>query len=117
MTAAGLSVFVFGIYVIITGFPFLIMPNVALPMFRFEKTKEVWIRVLGLILVILGCYYITAGLTNYTLFYWVTVFGRAAVFVGFTSFVIAGFVKPMLLVFGIVDLLAAVWTLLALLLA
>ena len=117
MTAAGLSVFVFGIYVIVVGLPFLIMPNMALAMFRFDKTKEVWIRVLGLILSVVGAYYITAGLQEYIVFMWVTVFGRAGVFAGFTILAIAGLAKPMLILFGVVDLLMGVWTLLALLLA
>jgi len=114
MTPAGISVFVFGIYVGITGLQFLLVPNVALPMMRMEKTKEEWIRILGVILAVVAFYYIGAGLINLTPFFWFTVYGRIAVFAGFAALVILRLFKPVLLVFGTIDLLFAIWTLIAL---
>jgi hypothetical protein len=46
----------------------------------------------------------------------VTVFARAFVFLGFTVLAIIKMAKPIMILFGVIDLLAGVWTLLALLL-
>ena len=43
-----------------------------------------------------------------------TVHGRASVIVFFIALVVLGLAEPVLIVFGIVDLLAAIWTALAL---
>jgi hypothetical protein len=107
--------FVFGIYVAIVGAGFLVIPNVLLPIFRFDKTNEVWIRVLGLIVGLVGYYYINAAVHDMPDFYWATCWARFAVFAGFTALVLLKKAKPMLIMFGVVDAAGAVWTLVALL--
>ncbi len=109
MDLAGISMFVFGIYIIIIGTGFLVMPNVILPIFKFEKTNEVWIRIMGLIVAILGYYYINATVHDLTVFYWSTVWGRFVILVGFTLLVVLKKAKPMLVLFGLVDSAGAVW--------
>jgi hypothetical protein len=106
--------FVFGIYVAIVGAGFLVMPNVLLPIFKFEKTKEVWIRIMGLLAGLIGYYYINAAVHGMPDFYWATCWARFAVFACFTALVLLKKAKPMLFVFGLIDAAGAVWTLVVL---
>ena len=46
------------IYVVLTGLQLIFIPNVLLAMFGFEPTTEIWIKVLGLVVLSLAfCYY------------------------------------------------------------
>lgn len=110
MSKAAKSVFVFGIYLILIGLGFLFIPNVQLGMFGFPATTEPWIRVVAVLLLILAYYYIQAARSEMTDLFRFTVHGRASVIVFFTAFVIFDLAQPMLIMFGVVDLLAAIWT-------
>ena len=115
MNAADISIFVFGIYCIaIVGLGFVFVPNVILPIFKVQKTNEPWIRILGFIVLILGFYYITAGLNGLTAFHWATVWGRFALLVFLVVLSAMKQVKPTAIIFGLVDAAGAAWTLIAL---
>ena len=112
MNPAALSVFIFGIYLAVTGIGFLFMPNIVLPMLKFPKTDEHWIRVLGMVIGLLGFYYIIAARNDLTPFFWATVVGRFAVLICLSAIVIAKKGPSMLIVFGLIDAAGGVWTLL-----
>ncbi len=114
MSASAISVFVFGIYIVVVGTGFLLMPNTVLPIFKFPKTNEPWVRIMGLIIGILGFYYIVAARNELTVFFWTSVVGRFAVLIGFVLLVAAKKAKPMLIGFGVVDAVCGLWTLLTL---
>jgi hypothetical protein len=114
MSKAATSVLVFGIYLIVIGLGFLLVPNMALSLFGFPATTEPWIRVMAMLILILSYYYIQAARNEMTGFFRFTVHGRASVIVFFIAFVALGLAQPMLILFGVVDLLAAIWTALAL---
>ena len=58
MSAVALSIFVFGIYLIITGLGFAAIPNILLPLLKFPKSTEPWVRVVGIIVVVfIGKFY------------------------------------------------------------
>jgi hypothetical protein len=114
MSKAAISVLVFGIYLALTGLGFLLAPNMMLGLFGFPATTEVWIRVVAMLLLILAYYYIRAARSEMTGFFRLTVHHRASVIVFFVVFVILGLAQPMLIGFGVVDLLGAIWTALAL---
>jgi hypothetical protein len=78
--------------------------------FSIPTTNEVWLRVVGMLVLILGYYYIQAGRKELTLFFRWTVYGRSSVIIFFIAFVALGFVKPVILLFGAIDLLGAIWT-------
>ncbi len=114
MTAAAKSVFYFGFYLYATGLALIFIPNQFLTTFQLPETNEVWIRVVGVLVVLIGFYYHQMGKQNYAAFYPLTVIARTAVCVAFISFALLKFVSPMIIPFGVVDLLGAIWTSMAL---
>lgn len=68
----------------------------------------------GLVVAILGYYYIEAARNEVTSFFWASVRAGPAVIICFAVFVALGFAKPILILFGAIDLLGDVWTGLAL---
>jgi len=111
---ARVSILVFGIYMVVLGLALLVVPNVLLSLFAYPATTEMWIRILGFIVVVLGYYYIVAARYELTPFFKASVYGRPAVIVCFAAFVLLGMAKPVLVLFGLIDLLGANWTGLAL---
>ncbi len=114
MSKSAISVLVFGIYLIVIGLGFLLMPNTVLGLFGISPTTEPWIRVVAMLLLILAYYYIQTARNEDKAFFRLTVHGRASVIVFFIAFVLLGIAPAALIMFGVVDLLAAVWTALAL---
>lgn len=110
MDAAGRSLVVFGIYLLGNAVGLIVMPNVVLGLFGLPHTGESWIRVLGLLAGIIGYYYIFAARHGLRTFYPATVHGRAAGALVFLGLVVAQVGPWQLLVFGAIDLAAAIWT-------
>ena len=100
----------FSIYLYVLGFVLVVLPNLLLSVFRFPETNEVWVRVVGMLVVILGFYYSTAARNELAPFLRATVYGRIAVLLFFIAFVLLGFAPPVLVLFGVIDAAAAIWT-------
>ncbi len=114
MSKSATSVLVFGIYLIAIGLGFLLIPNTVLGLFGLPTTTEPWIRVVAVLLLILAYYYIQTARNEDKAFFRFSVHGRASVIVFFGAFVLLNIAPATLLMFGVVDLLAAIWTALAL---
>ncbi len=114
MSRAAWSMFVFGIYLVGLAAALLAVPNAVLSLFGLPATREVYIRIVGMLLFLLAFYYVLSARKEMTDFFKWTVYARASVIVFFTVFVLLDFVKPVLILFGAADLMAAVWTGLAL---
>ena len=114
MSKAARSVFVFGIYLVFLGIALLVVPNLLLGMFFLPGTSEVWVRVVGMLVLFLGFYYIQAGRRELTDFFRWTLYPRSTVILFFAAFVLLDFAKPPLILFGVVDLLGVIWTAMAL---
>jgi hypothetical protein len=110
MNKSAFSCFAWGLYLVSAGSGFLFIPNVFLPLFGLPTTTEVWIRVIGLLVVILGYYYIHCARTNAMPFIQITVPGRIVFAIGLVVLVLLGFSAPGLLLIGIVDTFGAIWT-------
>ena len=110
MSPAARSIVYFGVYVFATGLILLSVPNALLAVFGLGSTSEVWIRVLGSVVTALGAYYVAMGRVEAIPFFRATIYGRAWIFVSFLCLVALGMAKPPLALFGVVDLLGAVWT-------
>ena len=114
MSTSAKSVFYFGIYLLLTGLTLLTVPNILLGMFGLAETAEVWIRVVGMLVLLLGGYYITAARHELRPFFQMSVYLRASVMLFFAAFVGMGMVGAPLLLFGVIDMAGALWTLQAL---
>jgi hypothetical protein len=68
----------------------------------------------GVLVLNIGILYIYMAPANLTLFFTLTVYARALVLVWFVLFVIAGWAAAPLILFGVVDLIGALWTFAAL---
>jgi hypothetical protein len=104
------SVFVFGVYLLLLGALLVLAPNLVLGWFRIAATAEVWIRIVGMLVLIIGAYYVLASLAEVRAFMRWTVPLRASVPVFFVAFVLTGLAPPVLILFGVVDLAGAAWT-------
>jgi hypothetical protein len=114
MNPAAKSVFVFGLYLALVGLGLLIAPNPVLAPLGFPPADESWLRVVGVLVLVIAAYYLLAARNGLTVFFRWTVFVRATVFVAFAALVLLGLAPRPLVLLGSVDLAAALWTLLAL---
>ena len=114
MSRAAKSLFVFGIYLCGLGLLLLLVPNLLLRGFGVPPTNEVWIRINGMFVLCLSFYYVRAARGELTTFIRWTIWTRVAVIVYFAAFVLLLSAPKPLLLFGLIDLLSAVWTWLAL---
>jgi len=114
MSPAAKSLFVFGIYLFGLGLILLLVPNLILQVFGAPPTNEVWIRINGMFLLCLSFYYVQAARNDLTIFIRWTIWARVAVIIYFAAFVIFVSAPRALLLFGLIDLVAAIWTWLAL---
>ena len=108
------TLFGFGCYLLALGAALLLFPNALLGLFGVAPTVEVWIRVLGMLVLFLGAYDILAALSELHAFIRWSVPVRASVIVFFAVFVLLGYAPAVLLLFGLVDLGGAAWTWIAL---
>lgn len=114
MSKSAFSAKVFAIYLFIVGAIFIFIPNVLLSVFQIPPTTEVWIRVVGVTAFMIGVYAWVAAKHENQPFLEASVYTRCVVFVAFTTFALTGLGSPMLILFGVADLLGGVWTYFAL---
>ena len=110
MKKTSTTLLVFGLYLVGMGLGLVAMPNVVLGTLGFPATSEVWVRVVGVLALVLAYYYISAARADLKTFAQWTVPARIGVFIAFTAFVVLGFVGPVMVLLGSVDLLGALWT-------
>ena len=114
MTPASKTVYYFGFYLLLTGVTLIVAPNFLLSLFQIEATTEIWIRVLGAVVTVVGFLYVYMAPANHTLFLTLTVFARYSILVWFTAFVVLGWAPTQLVAFGLIDGAGATWTYFAL---
>jgi hypothetical protein len=114
MSRAAFTLKVFGIYLLLFGSSLILIPALMLSICGFPQTTEVWIRVVGTLAIVIGIYQLNAARSEAKVVMQGSVYARVWVFLAFLAFVLLGFVKPMLLLFGTIDLAGGIWTHLAL---
>lgn len=107
---SAVSVFVFGIYLVLIGGVFILIPNTLLSLVNLPTTQEVWIRLAGMLLVILAFYYLMAARTETKAFFEWTIYARMGSVVILLGFVLTGLISPIALLFWLGDLAGALWT-------
>jgi hypothetical protein len=110
MSKVARSLVVFGWYLVGLGALLVLAPNQLLSVFGLPPTDEVWIRVVGVLVLIIAYYNIRLGRAEFLPHARLTVHARTAVLVFFVIFVLAGLVKPVVVLVGAVDFAGALWT-------
>ena len=110
MTRAARSVYIFGIYLIALGGILIGSPNTLLSLFRIPTTDEPWIRVLGIAIMGMGMLHVASARAEQTAFMRATVWVRFFVLIAFITLALLKIVPPVVVLFGLIDASAAVWT-------
>jgi hypothetical membrane protein len=110
MSKSAFSAKVFAIYLFVVGAVLVVAPNFLLSIFRIPPTSEVWIHVVGVAAFMIGVYAWVAAKHENKPFLEASVYTRFVVFVAFTTFAVIGLASPMIVLFGVADLLGGIWT-------
>jgi hypothetical protein len=110
MSTVARSLVVFGWYLVGFGVLLVLAPNLVLSVFGLPPTDEVWIRVVGVLVLIIAYFNIRMGRADFRPYARLTVHARTAVLVFFVMFVLAGLAKPVVILVGAIDLAGALWT-------
>lgn len=105
-----LSVKAHSIYLLLTGLNLIFMPNTLLGIFGFEPTTEVWIKVLGAVVLGISILFYAIGKFGNREIIRFSMYERWFVALAFVAFVVTGQAKMSLLLFGIVDAAMGFWT-------
>lgn len=111
MSKSAFSVRVFSIYMFVLGAMLVAAPNPLLSFFGVAETREVWIRVVGVLVLVIGYFDFMASRGEFAAFVQWSVRARLSLPVFFVAFVTLGLAPPVLiLLFGAIDGAAAIWT-------
>jgi hypothetical protein len=110
MSKTAFTIKAFAAYLAVLGVGLVLVPNLLLSLFGMAQTTEVWIRVLGVVVLNLGVYYWAAAECEALLFFRASIYTRALVLACFVGFVLLGLAKPVLVLFGLADAAGALWT-------
>jgi hypothetical protein len=110
MSRAATSILVFGVYLVAVGAVLVLAPNLLLGLLGFPPTTEVWIRVAGVLVLILAYYFIQSTRRGTVDFWRWTTHVRFSLIFFFGAFVLLGLAQPQLLLLGVADFLGAIWT-------
>ena len=110
MSRTAFTIKAFGVYLLLLGLGLIVVPNLLLSLLGMPQTREVWIRVLGVVVVNVGIYYWAAAASEALAFFRASVYARPLVLVCFAAFALLGLASPVLVLFGAVDAAGALWT-------
>ena len=114
MTNTAKSLVPFGVYMMVVGLALLAVPDAIITLLGFEAVEDVWIRLFGWMLISAGYLYIQVGRSGHEVFARATVLVRLPVVLVHLVLFLLELAPPMLLAFGAVDLVGALWTAIAL---
>ena len=110
MSKTAFTIKAFGIYLLVLGAGLILVPNLLLSVFGMAQTTEVWIRVVGVVVLNIGVYYWFAAKSEALPLFKASVYTRSFVLVAFAVFAALGFASPVLILFGAADFAGAIWT-------
>ena len=110
MSPAAKSLFVFGIYAVAAGAGLLLVPGLVLRTLGFPPAQDGWVRVVGVLAIVVGAYHIVGARNNLLSYIRASVWGRIAFALLLASLVVTSVMPTGLLLFAAIDLAAAVWT-------
>ncbi len=110
MSKPGKTVFYFGIYLLLIGVMLCAIPQQFIATLQLPVLPGAWARLLGLLVLILGGYYIISGKNNLLPFIKATVHLRIFFLLCCILLFVTGQMPKEILPLGVIDLLGAVWT-------
>lgn len=110
MSNAAKSMAAFGIYLAIGGVLLVFTPAFVCQMLSLDPPRGVWIRISGMFFCILSFYCLAAASREETAFIRLSVYARPTTLLFLGAFVIAQLVQPVILIFGVIDVAASLWT-------
>jgi hypothetical protein len=115
MSRAAVSILGFGVYLAVGGLLLLLMPREVCSLLHLRPPGDtMWVRLCGMFFLDLAFYCIQAALADERTFVRWSVRTRPLTIVFLLAFVAGGLENPSILIFGVIDLLATLWTVLAL---
>lgn len=114
LRAAAVSEWAFAGYLVLVGIPLVFSPNTLLALFGFPHTDEVWVRVLGVVVVSVAVFHAQAARRRSRDLMVAGVIARAVFALGILPFALLGLAQPVIVLFALTDAGAAMWTALAL---
>jgi hypothetical protein len=114
MSKAAFTIKASCVYILALGLALVLVPNLVLSVLRMPPTSEVWIRVLGVVIVNIGIFFWVAARTESAALFRTSVVVRPLALLWFGAFVLLGLAPTMLLLFGVIEAAGALWTWLAL---
>lgn len=110
MSPTARSLQAFGFYLCVLGPGLLVAPGPLLAPFGIAAPQEVWVRVVGLLALVLGAYYLVIARHEVVPLMRASVVARFGVLGVFSGLVLLAGAPAALVVFGLVDAAAATWT-------
>jgi hypothetical protein len=110
MTPAAKSVLVFGIYLLALGMGLLVAPTAMLALFGRPPATDPWLRVVGLVVIVLGLYYLSAARYGIVAFFRWTTWGRPLAGVALFVMIAAGLLPRFTALLAVLDFAGAAWT-------
>jgi type IV secretory pathway TrbL component len=104
------SLIVQSVYVLLTGLQLIFVPNMLLNMFGFDATSEIWIKVLGIVVLSLAFIYYAVSKSDNQEVVSATMWARLFVGTGFLLLALTGQAKMNLILFASIDIATAAWT-------
>lgn len=111
MSNGAISILAFGVYLCSGGLLLLFAPDQVCRLLSMAPPQGAWIRIVGMLILILAFYCWRAAREEDMAFMRWTVYTRPTTILFLSWFVARGWIEPVVLVFGAVDLAATVWTL------
>ncbi len=113
MNGVRLSIFTWSVYLLAMGLGLALVPDTVTDVFSIDPTREVWIRVVGVVAAVAGAYYLGAAMHRARWLFWWSVPVRILSGLALIALALTESVWQ-LWIFGILDLLGAGWTFAAL---
>ncbi len=114
MTKSARSLFYFGVYVLLTGIILCLLPEKFISLLKLPAIPVPWARLMGLLVIIIGCYDLLSARNNVKPLIVASVYLRILFFAGVMLLFATGEMPKEILPLGIIDLAGALWTAFAL---
>ena len=110
MTKSAKTIWIFGIYLLIEGIFLMVAPSWLLSTIGLPEPESVWRIIAGLVVAILGYYYIRNAKENLLPFFHFTVQVRVLQFVFFVGLYVFERGTIALILFSFIEFIAGMWT-------